>query len=76
MAEPQAKNNLMQFKCPICQKPVAKPILGQASFFPFCSERCRMVDLGKWLDSEYRVAAVETEDPDDRDDLEAHPEIC
>ena len=23
--------------------------------FPFCSERCRLLDLGKWLDGEYRV---------------------
>jgi endogenous inhibitor of DNA gyrase (YacG/DUF329 family) len=25
-------------------------------FFPFCSQRCRQVDLGKWLGEEYRVA--------------------
>ena len=24
--------------------------------FPFCSERCRMIDLGKWFDEEYRVS--------------------
>lgn len=24
--------------------------------FPFCSERCRMSDLGKWFDEEYRIA--------------------
>ena len=23
--------------------------------FPFCSERCRLVDLGRWLDGEYRI---------------------
>jgi hypothetical protein len=26
------------------------------SFFPFCSERCRLVDLGSWLDERYRVS--------------------
>ncbi|HVY60675.1 MAG TPA: DNA gyrase inhibitor YacG, partial [Planctomycetota bacterium] len=25
-------------------------------FFPFCSERCRAVDLGRWVDEEYRVS--------------------
>ncbi len=38
--------------CPICQKEndyFAEP-LG-----PFCSNRCKMVDLGKWLGEEYRV---------------------
>jgi endogenous inhibitor of DNA gyrase (YacG/DUF329 family) len=25
-------------------------------FRPFCSERCKMVDLGKWANEEYRIA--------------------
>ena len=24
--------------------------------FPFCSERCKMIDLGKWLDEEYKLS--------------------
>ena len=24
--------------------------------FPFCSERCHLLDLGKWLDGRYRIA--------------------
>jgi hypothetical protein len=39
-------------KCPICKKEVA---LG-APDFPFCSERCRMLDLGKWASEEYRIS--------------------
>jgi hypothetical protein len=39
-------------KCPICKKEVA---LGEADF-PFCSERCRMIDLGKWASEEYRIS--------------------
>jgi len=30
---------------------------------PFCSERCKMVDLGQWATEAYRIAATET-DPD------------
>jgi endogenous inhibitor of DNA gyrase (YacG/DUF329 family) len=26
-----------------------------AAFFPFCSERCRLIDLGAWLDEDYRL---------------------
>jgi endogenous inhibitor of DNA gyrase (YacG/DUF329 family) len=36
--------------CPICGKsfdPEASPAL------PFCSERCRQIDLGRWLDERY-----------------------
>ncbi|MGQ0507550.1 MAG: DNA gyrase inhibitor YacG [Myxococcaceae bacterium] len=39
--------------CPVCHKLVAPR--AQNPMFPFCSQRCRMVDLGKWLGEEYRV---------------------
>jgi uncharacterized protein len=32
---------------------------------PFCSERCKMADLGAWATEEYRVSAVEEKRPDD-----------
>lgn len=38
-------------QCPTCRRAVAAD--GKA--FPFCSERCRLVDLGKWLGEEYRI---------------------
>lgn len=28
---------------------------GDAPFFPFCSERCKLVDLGKWFEEEHRI---------------------
>jgi uncharacterized protein len=40
-------------KCPICKKPVAS----QDTDFPFCSERCRLIDLGKWASGEYVISA-------------------
>jgi len=39
--------------CPICSKPVAPRAANRA--FPFCSERCKLLDLGKWLGEDYRV---------------------
>ena len=40
------------YLCPTCTKPVAEG----ADHFPFCSARCRWVDLGAWLDERYRVS--------------------
>jgi endogenous inhibitor of DNA gyrase (YacG/DUF329 family) len=40
--------------CPICGRPAA-PRRENAAF-PFCSERCKLVDLGRWLGEEYRIA--------------------
>ncbi len=51
--------------CPTCRKPAAERPDNQA--FPFCSERCRLVDLGRWLNEEYRIPAEDQhgEDTDD-----------
>ena len=40
-------------KCPVCKKETAWK---DNPFRPFCSERCRMIDLGKWAAEEYRIA--------------------
>ncbi len=38
--------------CPNCRKRVAR----RSEHFPFCSRRCRLIDLGEWLSGSYRVA--------------------
>lgn len=46
-------------KCPICDKDVA-PRPGNPAF-PFCSPRCKTIDLGKWLNEEYRIPVGDAE---------------
>jgi len=44
------------------------PTAGAASrprFFPFCSERCKLVDLNAWLDADYRIPARPDEESED-----------
>jgi endogenous inhibitor of DNA gyrase (YacG/DUF329 family) len=53
-----------ELRCPICRKPTRRPddaTPKHLRFFPFCSERCRLIDLGAWLDADYRIASS-TED--------------
>jgi uncharacterized protein len=42
------------YVCPTCKGPVTKGA-GRDKLFPFCSERCHLVDLGRWLGEEYRI---------------------
>lgn len=58
----------MLVKCPVCKKSVkweGNP------FRPFCSERCKAIDLAAWASEEYRIAgagktdAEEENEPDD-----------
>jgi endogenous inhibitor of DNA gyrase (YacG/DUF329 family) len=52
-----------KFPCPHC----GASIEVGAQFFPFCSERCKLTDLGNWASGKYAVAAVESEYEDDAD---------
>jgi hypothetical protein len=48
-----------ELDCPICGHPVpaSEPPVPP---FPFCSDRCRLIDVGRWLDGRYGIVA----DPD------------
>lgn len=41
--------------CPSCNNPLKDEATRE--FFPFCSQRCRTIDLGKWLDERYTLPA-------------------
>ncbi|MDB4964320.1 MAG: hypothetical protein JWN44_9 [Myxococcales bacterium] len=53
--------------CPTCKKQVQPD--GKA--FPFCCERCRLVDLGNWLDGRYAIASTDERKPDSDDESES-----
>jgi uncharacterized protein len=65
----------MKRHCPICHKPTDSETNAD---FPFCSERCRLLDLGNWASEKYVISNPvfdESEeedsrpsDPDDNDD--------
>ena len=51
----------MKHRCPICNKVVTslpQEKLEKGEFFPFCSLRCKLVDLGSWLDSNYKIIST------------------
>jgi uncharacterized protein len=51
-------------KCPICRKNV---VWGENPSRPFCSERCRLIDLGNWASGEYSVPAGPLPEVDEAD---------
>jgi endogenous inhibitor of DNA gyrase (YacG/DUF329 family) len=52
--------------CPICHRTFRVPSgkdQPPSPNFPFCSERCRLIDLGSWLDGRYKIVSpLEPED--------------
>ena len=52
----------MKHYCPICKRPTDSD---RDADFPFCSERCRLLDLGAWAAEKYVVSEpIFTEDDD------------
>jgi uncharacterized protein len=66
----------MKKRCPICGKPVsehpeAKNRTPHIGFFPFCSERCKLVDLNRWFKSGYVISSpLEKHKKDDENNPE------
>ena len=58
------KKGIRSLRCPTCRKIV----LASDPEFPFCSERCRIIDLGKWASGGYVISTPindpETDDSD------------
>jgi uncharacterized protein len=44
--------------CPQCGDLVQRDDTHEAAWFPFCSERCRLLDLGRWFDEEHRITGA------------------
>jgi endogenous inhibitor of DNA gyrase (YacG/DUF329 family) len=53
-------------KCPICKKEVQLT----DPFVPFCSERCKIIDLGNWASDKYVIATPVQPDVQSGDDEE------
>ena len=47
----------LKVKCPTCKKAVKR----DAPDFPFCSDRCRLIDLGKWASGQYVISSPVTD---------------
>ncbi len=56
--------------CPICSRPASPRAQNPAA--PFCSPRCKQVDLGQWLSESYRVPVSDAEALEEA--LAANPE--
>lgn len=47
------KKKGLEVRCPTCRK---KVIWEESPYSPFCSERCKLIDLGEWISEGYRIS--------------------
>jgi len=55
-----------QVPCPRCGN--LSPFSAKNKWRPFCSERCKMIDLGEWASESYRVAGRDDKPPESPDE--------
>jgi hypothetical protein len=49
--------------CPICHKKVPPECTINSEHYPFCGQRCHLIDLGRWLSNDY---VIPSEDPNEK----------
>ena len=55
--------------CPICEEKFEYRTaddsgkMSLAATFPFCSDRCKFIDLGRWIDEDYRIECKSDQQP-------------
>jgi endogenous inhibitor of DNA gyrase (YacG/DUF329 family) len=66
----------MRRRCPTCRKVISAAIQEQSrleKFYPFCSNRCKLIDLGQWLDGKYKIVSkLRPEDSEQTGDVSAN----
>jgi endogenous inhibitor of DNA gyrase (YacG/DUF329 family) len=50
---------MIKGRCPICAQAYTIGALADLPSFPFCTERCRLIDLGRWVDGAYVIPGPE-----------------
>ena len=64
-----ARKKALSLRCPTCRAIV----LRSDEHFPFCSDRCRLIDLGKWASGGYRISSPVL-DPELLEEVEQRPQ--
>ena len=52
---------MIRVRCPVCDRLMEGQGTAEWPEFPFCSARCRTIDLGRWLGEKYRLNTPEVE---------------
>jgi endogenous inhibitor of DNA gyrase (YacG/DUF329 family) len=54
---------MIKVSCPVCDRVMEGQGRDEWPAFPFCSARCKTIDLGRWLGERYCIPAEEADQP-------------
>ena len=58
---------MFRVHCPICDRVMEGRTTADWPQFPFCSPRCKLIDLGRWLGEQYAIPDDDTPPPAEPD---------
>jgi uncharacterized protein len=61
---------MIKASCPICDKKLEGRTRADLPYLPFCSARCKQIDLGRWLGEAYHIPAEDQEGLSEGEDQE------
>jgi endogenous inhibitor of DNA gyrase (YacG/DUF329 family) len=62
---------MLGVRCPICDTQMRVQSVADLPYFPFCSERCKTIDLGRWLATSYSLKKpAQPEEPDESAEMD------
>ena len=66
---------MAKVRCPVCDRTMDRQGPKEWPDWPFCSPRCKLIDLGRWLGEAYRVPSTPKEDDSDDDSGPPQPAV-
>lgn len=60
---------MIRGRCPICGKTFEAESLERLPGFPFCSDRCKLIDLGRWIDGAYAIPGPPAQEQQQEDQI-------
>lgn len=66
-----SRNEPFTPRCPTCDM-AADPVAA-SKYLPFCSERCRLIDLGRWLNEEHSLPSEPNEEEEEAETQASAP---
>lgn len=66
MQKVKKRSKMRTINCRYCQKEIRYNSVVDVPTFPFCSERCKLIDLGLWLDEKYRIESPVSQEEEEK----------
>ncbi|HHT9126167.1 MAG TPA: DNA gyrase inhibitor YacG [Candidatus Brocadiia bacterium] len=74
MQKVKKRSEMLTINCRYCQKEIRYNSVADVPTFPFCSEQCKLIDLGLWLDEKHRIESPVSQEVEEKSSTQKNHE--